>query len=154
MAFLVGRLHTMELRAPVCFLLTAFAKGWSCGQRRWWSHEASPDVTGDVLPATIPDNESKTLDLKLTVKIFDVLDIKMMKFLISASISSGRFRDQRFPVSYTEEEGCVKGYLKIQAVLEWTWLSASSSNRSKPTTEAVHQRMRETAEIFERNNWS
>jgi len=52
------------------------------------------------------------------VKILDTLDVKMMKFLISASISSGRLGDQRFPVSDTEEEGCVKGYLKIQAGLE------------------------------------
>ena len=52
------------------------------------------------------------------VKTVDILDIKMMKFLISATISSGRFGDQRFPVSYTEEEGCVTGYLKIQAGLE------------------------------------
>lgn len=70
------------------------------------------------MSATVLDNENKTLDLKLMVKILHILDIKMMKFLVSATISSGRFGDQRFPVSYTEEEGCVKGYLKIQAGLE------------------------------------
>ncbi|KAK4825050.1 hypothetical protein QYF61_023054 [Mycteria americana] len=117
-ASLGGRLDTTELRAPLCFLLMAFAKGYSRGQRRRWSHKPSPNGTGDVLSATILDNESKTLDLKLMLKIPDILDIKMMKFLISARISSGRFGDQRLPVSYTEEEGCVQGYLKIQAGLE------------------------------------
>lgn len=73
-----------------------------------------PNVTGDVLSVTILDNESKTLDLKLMVKILDILDIEMTNFLISASIGSGRFGDQRTPDSDTEEEGC----LKIQAGLE------------------------------------
>lgn len=63
---------------------------------------------GDVLFVTILDDKSKTLDLKLMVEILDTLIIKMMKFLISAHIGSGRFGDQRFPVSCAEEEGCVR----------------------------------------------
>lgn len=88
-----------ELRAPACFLLTAFAKGYSCRQRRRRPHETPPNATGDVLSATILDKETKTLDRKLTVRILDILDIKMTKFLPSAGISGGRCGDRRVPVS-------------------------------------------------------
>lgn len=80
--------------------------------------EASPNVTGDLFSVTILDNESKTLDLKLMVKILDILDIQDDEALDITTTSSGRFGDQRLPVSFPKEEGCVMGYLKTRAGLE------------------------------------
>lgn len=119
----------------------------SSSRRRGQYHKEPPNVTGDVLSATITDNGSKTLDLKLMPKSFP----SACRFVLG--ISSGRFGDQRFLFLCTEKE-CVKGCLKIQAGLRRDWPSASSSTRSMTTSEAVHRWVKETVKTFESSNWS
>lgn len=99
------------LRDLLGFFLAAFAEGHSSSRRRGKYHEEPPNVTGDVLSATITENRSKTLDLKLMPKSFP----SGCRFVLG--ISSGRFGDRRFQFLCTEEKECVEGCLKIQAGL-------------------------------------